>query len=97
MYISLQTSGKDYSLGIYTINTPRPFSETTHTGVCAVLINLYLRLKLKYFYFLILLFHYSTEKFRVFSFGIGCFNQKQNQPLLNSDNNYLLKTRNLKK
>ena len=29
-----------YSLGIYTINTPRPFSETTHTGVCVVLINL---------------------------------------------------------
>ena len=40
MYISLQNFRKDYSLGIYTINMPRPFSETTYTGVCAVLINL---------------------------------------------------------
>ena len=31
---------------------------------------------------MILLSHYSAEKFRVFSFGIGSFNQKQNQPLL---------------
>ena len=40
MYFPCKTSGKDYSLGIHTINTPRPFSETTHTGVSAVLINL---------------------------------------------------------
>ena len=33
MYIFLRTSRKDYSLGIYAINTPITFSETTHIGV----------------------------------------------------------------
>ena len=36
MYISLQTSTKDYSLGIYAINTQMKFPETMCPGVLSV-------------------------------------------------------------
>ena len=40
LHSSLQNFPKDYSLGIYAINTPIPFSETTPTGALTVVIKL---------------------------------------------------------
>ena len=67
MHISLQTSTKDYSLGIYAINTAITFSETTLPGVLSVFIMFSI---IKSFYFFVrskFNIYFYSRKFGVFS------------------------------